>query len=151
MNETGNVVMNITELVMDSEAELLMSDMNAYLLDFLAAGYNYWMTIVLMIIGFYITLTRSNLVKKIIGLNLFQTAMFLLYISIGNVVDGAVPILTDNPEALYSNPLPHVLILTAIVVGIATTALGLALAVRIHEAYGTIEEDEILDAEISDS
>lgn len=143
--------MNITELVMDSEAELLMSDMNAYLLDFLAAGYNYWMTIVLMIIGFYITLTRSNLVKKIIGLNLFQTAMFLLYISIGNVVDGAVPILTDNPEALYSNPLPHVLILTAIVVGIATTALGLALAVRIHEAYGTIEEDEILDAEISDS
>ncbi|MCY4032802.1 MAG: cation:proton antiporter subunit C [Hyphomicrobiales bacterium] len=143
--------MNATELVMGSDAALLMSGMNAYLLDFLATGYNYWMAIVLMMIGFYITLARSNLVKKIIGLNLFQTAMFLLYISIGNVVDGGVPILTDNPDALYSNPLPHVLILTAIVVGIATTALGLALAVRIHEAYGTIEEDEILDAEAGDS
>ncbi|MCY4035134.1 MAG: cation:proton antiporter subunit C [Hyphomicrobiales bacterium] len=143
--------MNVTELVMGGDAALFMSGMNAHLLDFLASGYNYWMAVVLMMIGFYITLTRSNLVKKIIGLNLFQTAMFLLYISIGNVANGTVPILTDKPGALYSNPLPHVLILTAIVVGIATTALGLALAVRIHEAYGTIEEDEILDAEAGDS
>ena len=121
--------------------------MNAHLLDFLAAGYNYWMAVVLMMIGFYITLSRGNLVKKIVGLNLFQTAMFLLYISIGNVAGGSVPILSDSANGLYSNPLPHVLILTAIVVGVATTALGLALAVRIHEAYGSIEEDEILEQE----
>ena len=124
-----------------------MDDMNALLLDFLAAGYNYWMAVVLMMIGFYITLSHGNLVKKIVGMNLFQTSMFLLYISIGNVAGGAVPILGDKADAVYSNPLPHVLILTAIVVGVATTALGLALAVRIHEAYGSIEEDEILAQE----
>lgn len=122
-------------------------DMNALLLDLLAAGYNYWMAVVLMMIGFYITLAHGNLVKKIVGLNLFQTSLFLLYISIGNVAGGQVPILGDTPDAAYSNPLPHVLILTAIVVGVATTALGLALAVRIHEAYGSIEEDEILARE----
>ena len=122
-------------------------DMNALLLDLLAAGYNYWMAVVLMMIGFYITLAHGNLVKKIVGLNLFQTSLFLLYISIGNVAGGQVPILGDRPDAAYSNPLPHVLILTAIVVGVATTALGLALAVRIHEAYGSIEEDEILARE----
>ncbi len=121
-------------------------DMHARLLDFLASGYNYWMVVALMMIGFYIALAHGNLVKKIVGLNLFQTSLFLLYISIGNVAGGRVPIL-DGAGGLYSNPLPHVLILTAIVVGVATTALGLALAVRIHEAYGSIEEDEILARE----
>ena len=141
--------MNITSLLdTDNVAALInFESVNAHLLDFLAAGYNYWMAVVLMMIGFYITLSRGNLVKKIVGLNLFQTAMFLLYISIGNVAGGSVPILSDAANGLYSNPLPHVLILTAIVVGVATTALGLALAVRIHEAYGSIEEDEILEQE----
>lgn len=122
-------------------------DMDDRLIDFLLAGYNYWMAVVLMMIGFYITLSCSNLVKKIIGLNVFQTSMFLLYISISNVTGGSVPILTGEADSVYSNPLPHVLILTAIVVGVANTALGLALAVRIHEAYGSIEEDEILTHE----
>ena len=91
---------------------------------------------------------RGNLVKKIVGLNIFQTSVFLLYISLGKVSGGTAPILTGKPET-FSNPLPHVLILTAIVVGIATTALGLALVVRIRESYGTIEEDDILIAERS--
>ncbi|PCJ71424.1 MAG: Na+/H+ antiporter subunit C [Rhodobiaceae bacterium] len=109
--------------------------------------YNYWMTIVLMMIGLYIVVSRGNLVKKIIGLNVFQTSVFMLYISMGKIFGGTAPILTDNPDEVYSNPLPHVLILTAIVVGIATTALGLALVIRIREQYDTIEEDEIFDIE----
>lgn len=105
--------------------------------------YNYWIVIILMMAGFYIVIAHGNLIKKIIGLNIFQTSVFILYISMGRVENGTAPIIT--PEAtLYSNPLPHVLILTAIVVGVATTALGLALVVRIREAYGTVEEDEIL-------
>ncbi len=104
--------------------------------------YNYWIAILLMMVGFYTVVARGNLVKKIVGLNIFQTSVFLLYISIGKVSGGTAPIL-DERFALYSNPLPHVLILTAIVVGVATTALGLALVVRIRESYGTIEEDEL--------
>lgn len=104
--------------------------------------YNYWIVIGLMMIGLYTMISRGNLIKKIVGLNIFQTAVFFLYISLGFVRDGAVPILTEGVER-YSNPLPHVLILTAIVVGVATTALGLALVVRIKEAYGTVEEDEL--------
>ncbi len=95
-----------------------------------------------MMIGLYIVVSRGNLIKKIVGLNIFQTSVFLLYITIGKVNDGTAPILTGQPET-FSNPLPHVLILTAIVVGIATTALGLALVVRIRESYGTIEEEDI--------
>lgn len=110
--------------------------------------YNYWMTIILMMIGLYVVVSRGNLVKKIIGLNLFQTSVFMLYISMGKIFGGTAPILTDNPDEVYSNPLPHVLILTAIVVGIATTALGLALIIRIREQYDTIEEDEILAIEL---
>jgi multicomponent Na+:H+ antiporter subunit C len=87
-------------------------------------------------------ISRGNLVKKIVGLNLFQTSVFILYISLGKVAGGAAPIAREGVE-VYSNPLPHVLILTAIVVGVATTALALALVVRIKEAYGTIEEDEV--------
>ena len=101
-----------------------------------------------MMLGLYIVVSRGNLVKKIVGLNIFQTSVFLLYISLGKVSGGTAPILTGKPET-FSNPLPHVLILTAIVVGIATTALGLALVVRIRESYGTIEEDDILIAERS--
>lgn len=104
--------------------------------------YNYWVVIFLMMAGFYVVTASTNLIKKIIGLNIFQTSVFLLYISMGKVNGGTAPILEEGIE-LYSNPLPHVLILTAIVVGVATTAVGLALIVRIKEAYGTVEEDEI--------
>ena len=104
--------------------------------------YNYWIVILLMMVGFYTVISRGNLIKKIAGLNIFQTSVFFLYISIGNVTGGTTPIVADGFDQ-YSNPLPHVLILTAIVVGVATTALGLALVVRIKEAYGTIEEEEI--------
>jgi multicomponent Na+:H+ antiporter subunit C len=104
--------------------------------------YNYWIVIFLMMVGFYTVIASTNLVKKLIGLNIFQVAVFLMYISIAYVRGGAAPILTEGVER-YSNPLPHVLILTAIVVGIAVTAVGLALVVRIREAYGTVEEDEI--------
>ncbi len=105
--------------------------------------YNYWIVVVLMMIGFYTVIARTNLVKKIVGLNIFQTSVFILYITFGKVDGATAPILDDRFTA-YSNPLPHVLILTAIVVGVATSALGLALVVRIREAYGTVEEDEIL-------
>ena len=106
------------------------------------ALYNYWVVIFLMMTGFYVVIASGNLVKKIIGLNLFQASVFILYISMGKVSGGAAPILRETVQT-YSNPLPHVLILTAIVVGVATTALGLALVVRIKDAYGTAEEDEI--------
>jgi len=104
--------------------------------------YNYWVVIFLMMAGLYVVVSRGNLVKKIVGLNIFQVSVFLLYISMGKVAGGTAPILTGEPE-IFSNPLPHVLILTAIVVGVATTALALALVVRIKESYGSIEEDEI--------
>ena len=117
--------------------------------------YNYWFFIFLMMVGFYILISRRNLVKKILGLNIFQTSVFIFYISMGKIIGGTAPILPEHgagghDELLYSNPLPHVLILTAIVVGIATTALALALVVRINEAYGTVEDDEIhrMDSEV---
>ena len=103
---------------------------------------NYWIVVVLMMIGFYIVIAHNNLVKKIVGLNIFQVSVFVFYITMAKVKGGTAPILAEGIE-IYSNPLPHVLILTAIVVGVATTALGLALVVRIHDAYGTIEDDEI--------
>lgn len=105
--------------------------------------YNYWAVIVLMMAGLYVVVAQGNLIKKIVGLNLFQVSVFMLYISMGNISGGTAPILTGKTE-IFSSPLPHVLILTAIVVGVATTAIGLALALRINEAYGSIEEDEIL-------
>jgi multicomponent Na+:H+ antiporter subunit C len=104
--------------------------------------YNYWIVVILMMTGFYIVIAQGNLIKKVVGLNIFQTSVFILYISMGKVRGGAVPILADGIEK-YSNPLPHVLILTAIVVGVATTALALALILRINEAYGSIEEEDI--------
>lgn len=111
-------------------------------MQFILDHYNFWLVIVLMMAGFYIVISSSNMIKKIAGLNIFQVSVFMLYISISHVKDGAAPIL-ESDITVYSNPLPHVLILTAIVVGVATTALGLALVVRIKEAYGTIEEDDI--------
>lgn len=118
------------------------------MIEFILGHYNYWIVIILMMTGFYIVVSRGNLVRKLLGLNIFQTSVFILYISIGNVRGGSVPILQEE-ATLYSNPLPHVLILTAIVVGVATMALGLALVVRIREAYGTIEEDEIHRQDLS--
>ncbi|HJP32484.1 MAG TPA: cation:proton antiporter subunit C [Candidatus Latescibacteria bacterium] len=103
---------------------------------------NYWVVVVLMMVGFYIVMASRNLIKKMVGLSLFQTSVFILYITMGKISGGTAPILA-GPGTTYSNPLPHVLILTAIVVGVATTALGMAIIVRIKEAYGTIEEDEI--------
>ncbi len=104
--------------------------------------YNYWIVVILMMIGLYIVIAHGNLIKKIVGLNIFQTSVFILYISIAKIDGDTAPILTEGVNH-YSNPLPHVLILTAIVVCIATTALGLALAVRIKEAYGSAEEEDI--------
>ena len=106
--------------------------------------FNYWVVIFLMMAGFYILISGNHLIKKIIGLNVFQTSVFMLYISMGKVSGGTAPIAIEGVSN-YSNPLPHVLILTAIVVGIATTSLALALVIRIKEAYGTVEEDEILE------
>ncbi len=118
---------------------------------FILGHLNYWFFIILMMTGLYIVIARGNLVKKIVGLNIFQTSVFMLYISIGKIKGGTAPIfptdMTIDPQIVYSNPLPHVLILTAIVVGIATTSLGLALIVRIREAYFTIEEHEIAELE----
>ena len=112
------------------------------LVERVAAHYNYWIVIILMMAGFYVVISSRNLIKKIVGLTIFQTSVFLLYISIGKIEGGTAPIVAEGIKA-YSNPLPHVLILTAIVVGVATSALGLAFVVRINESYGTIEEDEI--------
>lgn len=114
------------------------------LLEAIATSYNYWITIFLMVAGLYIVVARSNMVKSLVGLGIFQTSVYLLYLSPGKILGGSAPILTEGVTS-YSNPLPHVLILTAIVVGVATLSLGLALTVRIHEAYGTIEEDEITE------
>lgn len=110
------------------------------------AHFSNWVTVILMVIGLYVVLARGNLIKKLVGLSIFQTSVYLLYIGPGKILGGTAPIIADG-FTVYSNPLPHVLILTAIVVGVATLALGLALVVRIHEAYGTIEEDEVLGRE----
>ena len=119
--------------------------------EFFLGHLNYWFFILLMMIGLYVVIAKGNLVKKIVGLNIFQTSVFMLYISIGKVTGGTAPIfpldMKIDPQVVYSNPLPHVLILTAIVVGIATTSLGLALIIRIREAYHTIEEHEIAEQE----
>ena len=120
--------------------------------DLLLSHWNYFIVVLLMMIGLFIVISSMNLVKKLIGLSLFQTSVFLLYISLGKIESGTAPIIMkfghdghSNMDILYSNPLPHVLILTAIVVGVATTALGLALVLRIKASFNSIEEDEILN------
>lgn len=114
-----------------------------------AEHYNFFITIFLMVSGLYIVISRGNMVKKLIGLGLFQTSVYLIYLTPAFIIGGTPPII-DKSHTVYANPLPHVLILTAIVVGVATLALGLALTVRVHEAYGTVEEDELFaeDGEI---
>ena len=114
----------------------------------LLGQYNYWIAILLMMCGFYTVISRHNLIKQIVGLNIFQTSVFLLYISLANVAGATAPVVVPGATH-YSNPLPHVLILTAIVVNVATTAVALALVVRIKAAYGSIEDDEIHDGEES--
>jgi multicomponent Na+:H+ antiporter subunit C len=109
-------------------------------------AFSYMITVFLMVAGLYVVIARNNLIKKLVGLSIFQTAVYLLYIAPGKLIGGSAPIVAPGIE-VYSNPLPHVLILTAIVVGIATMALGLALVVRIREAYDSIEEDEIIQGE----
>lgn len=106
--------------------------------------YHYWVFAVLLMIGFYAVIAKSNLIKKLIGLSIFQAAVFLLYITMGKVDGGTAPIIQAGIDsAVFSSPLPQVLILTAIVVGISTTALGLGIVVRIKEEYDSIDEQEI--------
>jgi len=113
------------------------------------ASVNYWVTIFLMVSGLYIVVAHGNMIKKLVGLGVFQTSVYLLFLSPGKIIGATPPILAEGFE-LYSNPLPHVLILTAIVVGVATLALGMALVVRIREAYDTIEDDEVHDLEMDE-
>ena len=118
-------------------------------MDIIAGHFNYWIAIVLMMMGFYMVISQHNLIKKLVGLNVFQVSVFVFYISMSKVEGATAPILMDG-DVSYSNPLPHVLILTAIVVGVATTALGLALTVRIHRAFDSIEDDDIEEQEKAD-
>ena len=125
------------------------------ILDIVYAEYNYWIYVTLMMIGFYAMIAKKNLIKKIIGANIFQTAIFLFYISLADVTGGTAPILVGGhgaehaehaADVIYTNPVPHCLILTAIVVAVSTTAVALALIIRIYNEYGSIEEDVILAA-----
>jgi multicomponent Na+:H+ antiporter subunit C len=117
-------------------------------LDTVVGLWNYWAVVILMMIGLYIMISRGNLVKKVMGMNIFQVSVVMLYVSMGKVKGGTPPILIEGvTDTVFSNALPHVLMLTAIVVGVASTAVALALTVRIKEAYGTVEEDEIVSLE----
>ena len=113
-------------------------------------SWNYLIVICLMMGGLFVVISQNNMVKKLVGLAIFQTSVFLFYITVGKVAGGTAPILMKSTHVAYSNPLPHVLILTAIVVGVSTSALALALTVRIMDKYGTIEEDEIEKLEAED-
>ena len=112
--------------------------------------WNYWIVFLLMMIGLFLVIGRKNFLKKIVGLTIFQTSVFLLYITFGKIKGGTPPILNNAMDTIYSNPLPHVLILTAIVVGVATTALGLSLVLRMNSEYGSIEEDDISAQDLVD-
>ena len=105
--------------------------------------YNYWIYIALMMVGFYAVIARTNLIKKTIGLGLFQTGIFLFYISLSVIDDTLPPIREHGAAASVTNPLPHVLILTAIVVSVSTMAVALAIAFNIRKRFGTVESDEI--------
>lgn len=123
------------------------------ILSVVISKYNYWIYISLMMIGLYAMIAKNNLIKKIIGMNILQTAIILFYISIGAKRDATLPILQHGPHGGshtvlamdYINPLPHVLMLTAIVVAVSTLGVALALALRVHQQYGTLEEDEIYE------
>jgi multicomponent Na+:H+ antiporter subunit C len=123
-------------------------------LEFIVSKYNYWIYITLMMIGFYAMIAKRNLVKKLVGMNIFQTAIILFFVSTSSKKDGAtIPIIQhghDGTEhainaAQYINPLPHVLMLTAIVVMVSTFGVALALIIMLYKKYKTLEEDEILD------
>ena len=114
------------------------------ILHFIQTKYYYLVVVFLMMIGLYTTISSKNLIKKIMGINIFQISVFLFYITMSKVKNGTAPILWDKTH-VYDNPLPHVLILTAIVVSVSTTAVALALIINIHKEYGTIEEDRILE------
>lgn len=116
------------------------------MIDAIAGGFNYWVVVGLIMIGLYMVAGSANLVKKVIGLSVFQSGVFILFITMGKVSGGSAPI-ASGTVTVYSNPLPHVLILTAIVVGVATTAVALALVVRIHESYGSLEEGDVTGAD----
>jgi multicomponent Na+:H+ antiporter subunit C len=123
----------------------------ADMLDYVISKYNFWIYIILMMIGLYAMIGKKNLIKKLIGMNIFQSAIILFYVSIGVKAGATVPILSGHGHghevikaADYINPLPHVLMLTAIVVSIATTGIALATLILIYRKYNTLEEDEIL-------
>lgn len=124
------------------------------LLPLIVAKYNYWLYVILMMIGLYAMIAKNNLIKKLVGMNIFQTAIILFYVSIGFKKDATIPIIQNAHgghgghgaaihAADYINPLPHVLMLTAIVVSVATFGVAMALAVRIYQRYQTLEEDEL--------
>ncbi|MCP3901782.1 MAG: cation:proton antiporter subunit C [Desulfobacteraceae bacterium] len=125
------------------------------ILPLIVAKYNYWLYIVLMMIGLYAMISKNNLIKKLVGMNIFQTSIILFYVSIGYKINATIPIIKNAHgdghgaselvihTADYINPLPHVLMLTAIVVSVATFGVALALAVKIYQRYQTLEEDEI--------
>lgn len=116
------------------------------MIEVFATRWAYVAVFVLLAIGLYMVIANENLVKKIIGINLFQTAIFLLFVTAAYVRDGSAPVVppTSDPGSLViASPLPHVIVLTAIVVGVALTAVGLALAIRIHAEYGTLREDTL--------
>lgn len=117
------------------------------MIELISNHYNYWVSIVLMMIGLYIVIDHTNLFKKLIGLNIFQTSVFIMFISMGKVDGGTAPILEEGYK-LYSNPLPQVIILTAIVVSVATIAVGLSLVVSINRRYQTVDEAEIEKIEL---
>jgi len=116
------------------------------MLDYLVSKYNYWIYIFLMMLGFYAMMGKRNLMKKLIGMSIFQTAIFLFFISIGVKKGGTLPIMMEGAAraADYVNPLPHVLMLTAIVVMVSTTGVALAVLLLIYRRYKTLEENEIL-------
>lgn len=119
------------------------------MLDYVISKYNFWIYIILMMIGLYAMIGKKNLIKKLIGMNIFQSAIILFYVSIGVKAGATVPILSGHGHEVikaadYINPLPHVLMLTAIVVSIATTGIALATLILIYRKYNTLEEDEIL-------
>lgn len=138
------------------------------LVDTIIARFNYWVYIALMMMGLFAMIAKKNLIKKLMGMSIFQTAIILFYVSVGVKENATIPILehevthhfdqsenNHETEALsyadiqiegerYANPLPHVLMLTAIVVGVSTFGVGLAIVLKIHQEYGALEEDEIL-------
>ncbi len=115
----------------------------------IGSHYVYWVLFALMMIGLYVVISHGNLLKKLIGLTLFQVGVFLFFISLGKVDGGSAPIISPDVDT-YSHPLPQVLILTAIVVGVATLAVGLSLAVRVFESYGSVEEDDLAERDATD-